>query len=220
MVVAEEIRGLRERFSEGLEDLKETLEDAWDVFRSYAEMTRLGEVARRFAVTNSFDGLLTVLGVVAGSYIYGVRDPKPVLSAGVGAIVGITLSAAVGTYITEMAERAQEIREMEAAVLRSLEESVVAKAHKVSALVISLASSLVPAFFTSLAILPFALIERMGVDISRAFVLSIGTIMGSLFLLGAYLGHISGRSRLFYGLVEVAVGVAIVVILLSLGITP
>ena len=183
-------------------------------------MTRLGEGARRFAVTNSFDGLLTVLGVVAGSYIYGVRDPKPILSAGVGAIVGITLSAAVGTYITEMAERAQEIREMEAAVLRSLEESVVAKAHKGSALVISLASSLVPALFTSLAILPFALIERTGIDISKAFVLSIGTIMGSLFLLGAYLGHISGRSRLFYGLVEVAVGVAIVVILLSLGVTP
>ena len=220
MVVAGEIRGLRERFSEGLEDLKETLEDAWDVFRSYAEMTRLGEVARRFAVTNSFDGLLTILGVVAGSYIYGVRDPKPILSAGVGAIVGITLSAAVGTYITEMAERAQEIREMEAAVLRSLEESVVAKAHKVSALVISLASSLVPAFFTSLAILPFALIQRMGIDISTAFALSIGTIMGSLFLLGAYLGHISGRGRLFYGFIEVAVGAAIVVILLSLGITP
>jgi len=218
--VAEEARSLRERISESLEDLRETIEDAWDVFRSYAEMTRLGEVARRFAVTNSFDGLLTILGVVAGSYVYGVRDPRPVLSAGIGAIVGITLSAAVGTYITEMAERAQEIREMEAAVLTSLEESVVAKAHKVSALVISLASSLVPAGFTSLAILPFALTERMGVDISRAFALSIGTIMSSLFLLGAYLGHISGGKKLFYGLVEVAVGVAIVVILLSLGVTP
>ncbi len=215
-----ESQSVRERIEEFVEDLEESLEDAWYAFKSYAEMTKLGEVARRYAVTNSFDGLLTVLGVVAGSYVYGVADPRSVISAGVGAVVGIALSAAVGTYITEMAERSQEIREMEAAVFTSLRSSVVAKAHRISAVVISLASSLVPASFTTLAISPFLMAARGILTVQAAFTTSMALILASLFFLGAYLGRISGGRILFYGAVEVGVGVLIVVVLLALGATP
>ncbi|MDK2464928.1 MAG: hypothetical protein QI223_09190 [Candidatus Korarchaeota archaeon] len=211
---------LRDRVEEFIEDVEESLEDAWYAFKSYAEMTDLGEVARRYAVTNSFDGLLTVLGVVVGSYVYGVADPKTVISAGVGAVVGIALSAAVGTYITEIAERSQEIREMEAAVFTSLRKSVVAKAHRISAVVISLASSLVPASFTTLALSPFFMAARGTMTVHLAFLSSVGLILGSLFVLGAYLGRLSGGRVLFYGLVEVGVGVLIVAVLLAIGATP
>ena len=53
-----------------------------------------------------------------------------------------------------------------------------------------------------------------------AFLSSVGLILGSLFVLGAYLGRLSGGRVLLYGLVEVGVGVLIVAVLLAIGATP
>ena len=47
--------------------------------KEYHQVAEIGEIARRYFAMNSFDGVLTILGVLIGNYLAGVSDSKVIV---------------------------------------------------------------------------------------------------------------------------------------------
>ncbi|RLG70443.1 MAG: hypothetical protein DRO11_06270, partial [Methanobacteriota archaeon] len=80
-------------------------------------------IGRRYFVTNSFDGILTSLGIVIGSIVVGVDQGGDIIRIGAGAAVGLGLSGVWGVYEVERAERRRELLEIEEAMLADLSDT-------------------------------------------------------------------------------------------------
>lgn len=93
----------------------------------YAEMTDLGEIARRYFVMNFFDGVLTVLGIVIGSFILFLGDFPPtkleVIAPALATSVAIGISGISGGFLSERAERKRKIIDMQKAMALHFEDS-------------------------------------------------------------------------------------------------
>ena len=50
-------------------------------FKEYEEVAGIGEIARRLFAMNSFDGVLTIIGVLMGNYTAGVREASKAFMA-------------------------------------------------------------------------------------------------------------------------------------------
>src|ERR1700690_1570000 len=81
--------------------------------RHYHRVAEVGETARRYFAMNAFDGVLTTLGVLVGSYIGRVRSAHQVIAVGLGAAVAMGISGFYGSYLIERAERDRSLRELE-----------------------------------------------------------------------------------------------------------
>jgi len=84
-----------------------------ELWKKYAEMTDLGEIARRYFVMNFFDGVLTVLGVIIGFFVYfldgNIPHSSEILISGLSVSVAIGISGITGGYLAEKAERKKNI---------------------------------------------------------------------------------------------------------------
>lgn len=82
----------------------------------YAEMTDLGEITRRYFVMNFFDGVLTVLGFIIGSFIRFLQNAPPskidIIVPAIATSIAIGISGISGGYLSERAERKRNIIEM------------------------------------------------------------------------------------------------------------
>ncbi len=171
------------------------------------------EIVRRYFVMNSFDGSLTMLGVIVGSYISGVTSPHIVIGAGMGGCLAMGVSGFVGAYVTERAERVRRLKEMEKAMLTDLHESDVARGSHLASLLSAIVDGLSPAISAMPSLAPFYLSFVFPYPIGYAFVFSILINLCVLFALGAFLGTIAQESRMLHGLTMVGVGLAITLII-------
>ena len=88
--------------------------------KEYIEIAKVGEIARRYFVLNAFDGALTVLGIIMGSYVVGVKDPRVVIGASFGACLAMGVSGFWGAYMAERAERKRALKDLEMALFINL----------------------------------------------------------------------------------------------------
>lgn len=178
----------------------------------------LKEISRRYVVTNSFDSVLMMLGVILGSYSTGVTEPSVTVGLINAGALSIFLSGSMGTYISERAERELKIRELERAVLMTLEETVISKLEKGKAIIIALMSGGVPSLTVTLLSIPFHL-RRCGVlGIEHSYLFSVAEALTLLFIMGMYLGSLSRGNRLIYALSTLGAGVFLVVVAVWLGV--
>uniref|UniRef100_A0A7J3ZL00 VIT family protein n=1 Tax=Fervidicoccus fontis TaxID=683846 RepID=A0A7J3ZL00_9CREN len=174
--------------------------------RRLAKVAEAQEIARRMFVTNSFDALLTSLGVMLGSYISGVEMPVAYIGAVLGG--GLTMgvfSGFLGSFFSERAERLRELHELEEKILRNLKGTIYEKVAKWVPLYVAFWSSLGILVFPMLTTVPFvlAMIGVIGVKVA----LTMGVVIANsfVFVLGAYLGRISGESAVKTGASMLAV---------------
>jgi predicted membrane protein (TIGR00267 family) len=89
-------------------------------WKLYIEMTDLGQIARRYFVMNFFDGVLTVLGIVIGSFILFLGGSPPtkleIIIPAFATSIAIGISGITGGYLSERAERKRNIIEMQKAM--------------------------------------------------------------------------------------------------------
>ena len=196
----------------------EEIEELIDSVRIISKISEMGEVARRYAVTNSFDSLLTMLGVLMGSFVSGLEDPGVVVNTVLGGAVAILVSGIMGTYLTERAERASRIRELEVAVLMDLDKTLVGRAESISAVIVAIVSGVIPFLVMMSLTVPFYLSVQGVLSIVESYIISFVETLSVLFLLGAFLGSISGENKLLYGMTLVGMGVLIVLVMLWLGV--
>lgn len=169
------------------------------------ELSRYDSIGRRYFVVNGFDGALTILGILLGFHQTGSSSINVVLSACLGAAIALGISGISSAYISESAERKKELKELESAMVSSLDDSAHAMAAQISPAIIALINGLSPLLLSLIIISPlwvalngnpdtviFKYLTPVEVSISAAFVV--------IFFLGIFLGRISGQFWLLSGL--------------------
>jgi len=149
-------------------------------------------IARRYFVSNGFDGTLTSIGVVVGAVLSGVPDGLTVVKIGLGAAVGLTTSAVWSVWEIERAETRAEIRRIERAMLTDLDDTRVQRERSGARLFHATMSGLGPLVGILVPLTPF-LFEGTLLGMGQAAMVSVGLGVGVLGAFGAYMGSISGQ---------------------------
>ena len=176
-----------------------------------------GGIAKRYMVMNSFDGSLTALGIIIGSFLAGVRDPATIILAGLGASIAMGVSGGFGAYLTESAVKKQELAEKQKAMLEKFDnETVLDEAAQVSSIFVAVVDGGSPFIAASISFLPFFLVTLLSIDIGIAYFFSIFLTTIVLFVLGAYLGNISKENKMMYGFRMIIAGVITAILIMLL----
>lgn len=178
-------------------------------FKFYSRLSELDEVARRYFVMNAFDGVLAVLGLIAGAHISGNANPRIVLGSGLGLALAMSISGFSGAYIAEKAERSRQLREIEKALFIDIDGTMLDKAMNLSVVLTAFINAIAPLITSMLALVPYALAISNIITLMEAFTLSLLVISLMLFTLGYYLGRVIGRTPLRYGLITLIIGLAV-----------
>ena len=186
--------------------------------KEYIEIAKVGEIARRYFVLNAFDGALTVLGIIMGSYVVGVKDPRVVIGASFGACLAMGVSGFWGAYMAERAERKRALKDLEMALFINLKNTLLEKASKVATLWIAFIDGVSPTVVALSATTPFLLSHANLIGFEVAFYASVTIILATLFILGAFLGKISRENVFLHGIRMVIVGVVISLIFIVLNV--
>lgn len=175
-------------------------------------------IARRYFVVNGFDGALTMLGIVVGFYFSDGASAHVALSGCIGAAVALGMSGVTSAYISERAEREKELRELEQAMMLKLGDSTHGKVVKYIPLVIGIVNGLSPLIISLVIIFPIWLSTSTSTAFSyNPFEISIIFAFVCLFLLGVFLGKISGAFWLWSGIKTIIIAsvTALIIYLLS-----
>lgn len=195
----------RQRLAQGLDD-----------FREYERIAGFWEIARRALANNAFDGILTTIGVLMGSYVAGVRNSGIVIRTGIATSIAMGISGLWGAYLAESAERSRELAELEKISLTDLGSTKIARASRVAVVVVAVVDGLAP-FVSSLIVLIPMFFAPLLPTIIVGYALSIVVALVMLFGLGMFLGSICGRSLASYGARTVIAGVVCIAITFLLG---
>ena len=197
--------------------LSEKIRENLDTLNDYLSITRSKSILRRYFVMNAFDGAMTSLGVVIGSYITNIDDPKSVLGVILVSGVAMAVSGFSGTYMTESAERSHSLHALEDAMLIDLEMTDFGKATKIVSLFAAFVDGSAPFLASLPCIIPFILALFGLLPVHIAFYSSIFASLAVLFVLGFYLGRVSEKNVLVSGIKMVVAGIVVALIALILG---
>ena len=177
----------------------------------------MGPIARRYFVKNGFDGSMTMLGIIVGSWVIGVKRPEIIVTAGLGACLAMGISGLFGAYMTEKAERKRDLKALERAMITDLDDSVQDDASSFVSLYAAVVDGGSPILTAVISLLPFTFVLGRFIAIWDAYILSFILTLITLFTLGMYLGRIAKENVLLYGVQTLAAGIITVAIALLLG---
>ena len=167
-------------------------------------------IARRYFISNGFDGTLTAIGIIVGAVLSGVPDGLTVVKIGVGAAVGLGTSAIWSVWEIERAETRAEIRRIEEAMLVDLDDTRIEREQSGARVFHATMSGLGPLIGILIPLVPF-LFEGTVLTMEEAALVAVGLGIGVLGAFGAYMGSISGQrwyvSALRMGLAGLVVAV-------------
>ena len=164
------------------------------------QITQAQSIARRYFVTNGFDGALTMLGLTMGFYSSNNVDTPVIISVCLGAAVALSISGLASAYVSETAEREKELKELEQAVVGNLEDTAHGRAARWVPILIAMVNGFAPLLIALLIMTPLWL-SQAGIALPlTALESSIALAFLTLFLLGAFLGMVSGRFWFWSGL--------------------
>jgi len=164
------------------------------------QLTHAQTIARRYFVTNGFDGALTMLGITMGFYTSNSIATPVIISACLGAAIALTVSGLASAYMSESAEREKELKELEQAVAGNLEDTAHGRAARWVPILIAMVNGFAPLLIALFIMTPLWL-SQAGISLPlTALEASIVLAFLTLFLLGAFLGMVSGRFWLWSGL--------------------
>lgn len=185
-------------------------------FEGYSQFVNIGEIARRYFAMNAFDGVLTIIGVLMGNFAAGVEEARIVVTTGLATCVAMGISGLWGAYLTEAAERRRELLELEEYTLSDLEDTQVGEASRAAVLIVAIVDGISPFLAALIVLVPF-FIPQVFPSMNLIYYTAIGLALVVLFGLGAFLGRISRRNILVYGLRTVVAGIISIGISLLLG---
>ncbi|MFH1520594.1 MAG: hypothetical protein ABID61_03045 [Candidatus Micrarchaeota archaeon] len=167
------------------------------------------KILRRYFVMDSFGGALTIFGLVLGSFAANVTEASLVISIGIGTAIAIGCSGLTGAFMTESAERARELKHMETALQRNLDNTDYKAAHNFASLITALVDGISPVLAALIILSPFFL-----VPIPSAYYYSFSIALSVFFALGIFLGKISSGNLFYSGLKLLLSGVACMILIL------
>jgi len=183
--------------------------------RKYHRITEVGEIIRRYFALNAFDGVITILGVLVGSYFGNLRSAASFITLGLATSFAMGVSGFYGAYMAERAERRRELAELEESTLASLKGTELSHAAIYAAIAVSLVNGLSPAGAALIAVFPFFFTSIYSVE--TAYLASFAVAFVELFAIGTYLGTVSKERFILSGIKMVVVGLLCVAIGYLLG---
>ena len=177
----------------------------------------MGPIARRYFVKNGFDGSMTMLGIIVGSWVVSVERAEIVVTAGLGACLAMGISGLFGAYMTERAERKRDVKKLECAMMTKLDDSVITDASSFVSFYAAVVDGGSPILTALISLAPFIFTLYGLVAVESAYIISLVVTLVTLFTLGMYLGKIAKENALLYGIQTLAAGVTTIVIALLLG---
>lgn len=196
--------------------LKKTIKSYWKRYHEYNKIANFAEIGRRYFVMNSFDGILTIIGILAGSYFAGIIEPRIIITTSIAAAVAMSVSGFWGTYLAEEAERKKALRDLEKVTLSKLKDTKIHRAGQVATYIVSFIDGISPFVASIIVILPFMFGGLFLLTINMMYTIAIGVAFILLVILGAFLGKISKESMLINAFKMVIAGVVSIGIILLL----
>ena len=180
-------------------------------------ISRSHGILRRYLVVNGFDGALTMLGLIMGFRVAPEVPLRAMIVACLGAAVALGASGLFSAYISEAAERRRALAELEEAMIHDLEESAHGRAARLVPYLVAMVNGLSPLAISLLIVSPLWL-TSLGYTLplpplDSAMAIAFVTI----FLLGAYLGHIGKTSWFTRGIATVLTALITVALIFLLG---
>ena len=184
--------------------------------RYLVELTHSHRIARRYFVTNGFDGVLAMLGLLTGFRVSESTSVDIMLGACLGAAVALFMSGLTSAYISEAAEKEHELRELEKSMVTSLDESAHAEAARLMPWLIALVNGLSPLLLALLILIPLMMAQQqLWVGFSPLDAALVIAVLLA-FCLGVFLGRLSGRFWLWTGFRALLIAVVTSLIILLL----
>lgn len=184
---------------------------------TYMKVTGATKIIRRYFAMNAFDGAMTSLGVIIGAYLSNLSDSRSIIGVIITSGIAMMVSGFSGTYMTESAERNHSLNELEDAMLVDLEDTVYGRAGRFVSIFAAFVDGLAPILASIPSLIPFFLSPSM-ISLQTAFVLAALASLVTLFLLGVYLGKISGENLFYSGAKMVLSGLMVALIALLLNV--
>jgi predicted membrane protein (TIGR00267 family) len=181
-----------------------------DKYRGYLETTKAYEIARRLFVMNAFDGTLTIMGVVIGAHFSGVSDAHIVITAGMAGSVAMGISGISGAYLAERAERKRDLKKLEMAMLKNLDDTHYARATEFASVIVAVVDGISPALSAAVIVMPYFFVPQ--ISMLSAFYASLVLSLAILFTLGVFLARISDERPIASGLQMILVGIVTIII--------
>lgn len=178
---------------------------------------RAWSIARRYLVTNGFDGALTMLGMLAGFYSTGMTELSVIISACLGAAIALFISGLSSAYLSEKAEREKELAELEQALVADLQKSDYGQASRYLPILVALVNGLSPLLLSLLILSPLFLAEQGYILVFSPLIDAIALGLTCTFFFGVFLGKISQKYWLWSGLKSLMIAVITVAIILLFG---
>ncbi len=177
----------------------------------YNDIANIGEIARRSFGNNAFDGILTMIGVLIGSFTSGISEAHTIIVTGMSTSIAIMISGAWGAYLTESAERKKDLEDLGRSTLSDLNGSRIGRASRFAAVAVSIVDGLSPFLGAIIVLVPF-FFAGMFAEIRQVYYTAFGFALAALFALGIWLGRVAKGNLLGYGIKTLLAGVVSILI--------
>ncbi len=175
-------------------------------FKLLLKISHSQSILRRYFVVNGFDGALTMLGLIIGFVSSSFVHLSVVINACLGASFALFISGVNSAYISERAERQRTLAALESAMLLDLNNSVHGQAARYIPIAVALVNGFAPLIISLLIISPLWLAQS-GVNFFIApLYVAASVALFLIFLLGVFLGQVSGRSFWLSGFKSLIIG--------------
>ena len=188
-------------------------------FQLLFSLSRSNLIARRYFVVNGFDGALTMLGLLMGFYFSNdTLVLHMVITACMGAAIALSVSGISSAYISESAEKKQELKELEDAMITDLQDSAHGQAARFMPFVIAIVNGLAPLIFALIIMAPLGLAQWQPELITFPIEVSIIVAFILIFFLGVFIGNINHSFWLLAGMraLLIALITSLIIYLVSL----
>lgn len=186
--------------------------------RRSLEISEKQVAVRRYFFSNSFDGVLAMMGLSLGAAIVPGTKISTVVFAGFGTAIAMLVSGVSGIYLTESAETRRMIKEIQESMLRDVSDTVIGRAGAVGTLITSIVGGLSNFLLSMTVLLPYIISMHVVELQPMASMLSTATGLVILFVLGMFLGKFSHTHILKTGLRMAGLGIvtALLILLIEL----
>jgi predicted membrane protein (TIGR00267 family) len=185
-------------------------EDGMDQLARFLKIIRslnVGPSLRRFFVNTLFDSTFMLLGVIMGSAFSDEPNIEVVVGTMLTTSLALGISTGVSVYEAESLERSIRITQIEKAMIRNLDETVLTERDATASLFISLANFATPLLACAVTIAPFILALHGELPLRTAAWIAMGLAFGILFVAGTVLGRLGGKNPWLKGLRMLGFGV-------------
>lgn len=185
--------------------------------KTLLEISHSVEIMRRYFVVNGYDGALTMLGLIMGFYVSDRVELGVVITSCLAVALALGMSGISSAYISEAAERRLSLAQLEKAMLTSLDESHHARAVVWIPWLVALVNGMAPLLISLIIIAPLWLAHNGLVIPVGPLPAAMSVALLMIFLLGVFLGRVSGTFWLWSGLQSLAVAVVTLGLIYLLG---